>query len=162
MSGLIVYYSYKNHTRMIAEKISEITGFDLCEIETVDDYTDDYDMLVDETVDNLKSQTKPELQPLDKEISNYDTIVVGSPVWWYTIAPPIRTFLSSNDFTGKTVIPFVTHAGWPRSAIKEANKLAEANGANVKNPIEIQFTTDHDANDLVTSNGDIKSWINSL
>ena len=162
MSGLIVYYSYKNHTRLIAEKISEITGFDLCEIETVDDYTDDYDMLVDETVDNLKSQTKPELQLLDKEISNYDTIVVGSPVWWYTIAPPIRTFLSSNDFTGKTVIPFVTHAGWPRSAIKEASRVAEANGANVENPMEIQFTTDYGADELVTSEDNIKSWINSL
>ncbi|MGN0094405.1 MAG: flavodoxin family protein [Methanobrevibacter sp.] len=162
MSGLIVYYSYKNHTRLIAEKISEITGFDLCEIRTVDDYTDDYDALVDETVDNLKSQIKPDLQPLNKDISNYDTIVVGSPVWWYTIAPPIRTFLSSNNFTGKTVIPFVTHAGWPRSAIKEASDLAESNGANVENSIEIQFTTDHDANDLVTSDNDIKSWINSL
>ena len=46
-----------------------------------------------------------------KNISSYDMIFVGSPCWWATMAPPVATFLSSYDFTGKTIVPFMTHEG---------------------------------------------------
>ena len=56
------------------------------------------------------STFKPEL--IDNgNISDYDTIYIGTPVWWYTFATPIRTFLAENDFTGKTIMPFCTHGG---------------------------------------------------
>ena len=47
----------------------------------------------------------------EKEFGKYDVIFVGTPNWWSTMAPPVLTFLSSCDFSGKTVIPFVTHGG---------------------------------------------------
>ena len=46
-----------------------------------------------------------------KEFDKYDVIFVGTPNWWSTMAPPVLTFLSSYDFSGKTIIPFVTHGG---------------------------------------------------
>ena len=43
--------------------------------------------------------------------ADYDVIVLGTPVWWYTFAPAVKTFLESNDFSQKTIFPFATNGG---------------------------------------------------
>ena len=52
---------------------------------------------------------EPEIKPLDINIADYDVIAVGTPTWWYTMAPAVKTFLHQQDFTGKTVVPFMTN-----------------------------------------------------
>jgi flavodoxin len=52
-------------------------------------------------------------------VEAYDTIFVGSPNWWDTIAPPVATFLSENDLSGKTIVPFCTHGGGGLGSISE-------------------------------------------
>jgi len=54
---------------------------------------------------------KPALSSKVKDFGSYDTIFVGSPVWWGTLPPPVSSFLSEYDFSGKTIIPFRTHLG---------------------------------------------------
>ena len=54
-----------------------------------------------------------EIKSVDKNIADYDVIAMETPTWWYTMAPVVRTFLHTQDFSGKTVIPFMTNGGWP-------------------------------------------------
>ena len=107
---LIAYYSYSGNTKAIAEKIKEITGGDLFEIKTNHEYPKNYTDIINQAKLEKEQNFKPELTE-KADISDYNTIFIGSPVWWYTFASPIRTFLSENDFSGKTIKPFCTHGG---------------------------------------------------
>lgn len=53
----------------------------------------------------------PQINPISVNLADYDVIAIGTPTWWYTMAPAVLTFLTTNDFTGKTVIPFMTNGG---------------------------------------------------
>lgn len=61
----------------------------------------------------------PELKPLSVSVADYDVIAVGTPTWWYTMAPAVKTFLRGQNFAGKTVVPFMTNGGWPGRVIKD-------------------------------------------
>ena len=159
MKKIVIYYSYGNHTRMIAETIKDALNCDILEIKPKVPYSTDYDKVVNETEDNLESRKTPEIEDINVSLDDYDMVILGTPVWWYTITPPIRTFLKNYDLSGKVVIPFATNAGWLGSTFKEIKELC--NG-NIKNEISIQFTTDHTENKLVTSNKEIKDWINKI
>ena len=87
----------------------------MCEIKPIKPYSDDYDLVVDEYQNNERAQETPEIEKLEIDLNEYDEIIVGSPVWWYTITPPIRTFLKENDLSGKIIVPFATNAGWPKA-----------------------------------------------
>ena len=65
---------------------------------------------------------KPEIEPLPVSLSDYDTVAVGTPTWWYTMAPSVLSFLTMHDWTGKNVIPFMTNGGWPGHVIKDMKK----------------------------------------
>lgn len=107
---LVAYYSHSGNTRTIAEKIKEITGGDLFEIKTSHEYPKNFTDIVNQAKKEKEAGFMPELTE-NIDISPYDTIFIGSPVWWYTFATPVRTFLSENDFSGKTIKPFCTHGG---------------------------------------------------
>lgn len=78
---------------------------------------------------------KPKLKE-NIDVSKYDVIFVGTPAWWHDMAPAVKTFLSSNNFNGKTVIPFITHGGGGKYAIKE-NIETMAVGAKVLVPFVV-------------------------
>lgn len=107
---LVVYYSYSGNTRIIAEQIQKGTGGDIFEIQPAQSYPKDYQELTDQAK-KKRENYKPALKTKVKNIEKYDVIFVGSPCWWATIAPPVATFLSSYDLSGKTIIPFMTHEG---------------------------------------------------
>jgi Flavodoxins len=108
---LIVYYSYSGNTQVIAKQIQKDTGGDLFEIQTVKAYPKEYKAVVDQARKEVDSNYKPALRTKLQDISKYDVIFVGSPCWWSTIAPPVRTFLSGYNLSGKTIVPFMTHEG---------------------------------------------------
>jgi flavodoxin len=68
-------------------------------------------MTLDRAKNEIRSEVKPPLQSKLEHFEAYDLIIVGSPNWWSTIAPPVATFLSEYDFSGKTIAPFCTHGG---------------------------------------------------
>jgi len=121
--ALIAYYSLSGNTRDIAQKIQKLTGGIIFEIKPLSAYPNNYDEVVNIAQVEKEHNTKPEL--IDNgDISFYDTIFIGTPVWWYTFASPIRTFLTEHDFTGKTIIPFCTHGGGGESStFKEIEEL---------------------------------------
>lgn len=108
---LVAYYSWGGNTRFAAEKIQQLTGGTLFEIKPADPYPSDYNACVEQAKRECRSGFKPALASKVENFDRYDVIFVGTPNWWSTMAPPVRSFLSSYDFSGKTVIPFVTHGG---------------------------------------------------
>lgn len=157
---LIVYYSYTGHTKMIAEDIQKRLGCDILEIKPVTPYSTNYQTVVDEEQNNESSNKAPEIQEIDKDIEKYSEIIIGTPVWWYTIAPVIRTFLKENDLSEKIIKPFATNAGWLGQTFKEINRLCP--NSKVSEGMNIVFTTDYSENKLVTSQSEIDDWIDSL
>jgi flavodoxin len=108
---LIVYYSRTGNTHEIADQIHEMTGGDILELQAVDPYPEDYEEAKKRAMEELKSGIKPALKTNVEKIGVYDLIFVGTPIWWGTMAGPVKTFLSQYDFSGKTIAPFVTHLG---------------------------------------------------
>lgn len=108
---LVVYYTHSGNTEKIARIIAAQTGADLLEIQPVSAYPCEYDAVVAQAKQEISTNFRPELQPYAEIASNYDTIFVGSPNWWSTIAPPIAAYLEQQDFAGKRVAPFCTHGG---------------------------------------------------
>ena len=79
----------------------------------------------------------PQINPISVNLADYDVIAIGTPTWWYTMAPAVLTFLTTNDFTGKTVIPFMTNGGWPGHVIKDMKDKCK--GAAFAHEMQIQF-----------------------
>ena len=107
---LVVYYSHSGNTRKIAELIQLKTDATLHEIQPKDAYPTDYDAVVKQAKKEIQAGLRPELASAI-DAAGYDTVFVGSPNWWSTIAPPVATFLAGCDLSGKTVVPFLTHGG---------------------------------------------------
>lgn len=152
---IVVFFSYTGNTKKIAESIQKKLNCDILEIKPVKPYSTDYQTVVDEEQNNESSKKKPEIQSINKDLSQYDEIIVGSPVWWYTIAPVIRTFLSENDLKGKIIKPFATNAGWLGRTFQEIEKLCP--DSKVEKGMNIVFESYSD--NLVTSPDEIDKWI---
>lgn len=146
---LIAYYSYSGNTRKIAEKIKKLTGGDLFEIKPVKSYPANYNDMINLAKKEKETDYKPELTE-KTDLADYDTIFLGTPVWWYTFASPVRTFLSENDFSGKTIKPYCTHGGGGASnTFTDIQKLCP--DANVKEGLEFIENSAKDA--------ELEAWI---
>ena len=65
-------------------------------------------------------------------LEQYDVIAAGTPTWWYTMAPAVRTFLHSQNWNGKTVIPFMTNGGWPGHVIRDMKAACAATACEMQ------------------------------
>ena len=127
---LTAFYSHSGITKKAAEHINTIVGGEIYEIKEQDPYPRNYNAVVEQAKQEIAKCYQPCLKGSLPNISEYDVIFVGSPNWWSTIAPPLSTFLSSADFTGKTIIPFITHGGGGLNrTVNDIKKLSQ--GANV-------------------------------
>ena len=109
---LVVYFSGSGHTRDLAEEIANKTGADIFEITPAEPYTDDD---LNWNVDNSRVNREHEDESLQNveltttevpDWDSYDTVFFGYPIWWGNAAWPVNGFVTANDFSGKTVIPF--------------------------------------------------------
>ncbi|MBU5627591.1 NAD(P)H-dependent oxidoreductase [Oscillibacter sp. MSJ-2] len=157
---LIVCYSWSNgNTERIAKELRAATGADLIKLETLIPYPEDYQTTVDQGQEEVERGYQPKLKPLDVEVSGYDVIAVGTPTWWYTMAPAVLTFLSSQDWTGKTVISFMTNGEWPGHVIRDMERLCK--GAQVRHPLEVRFDSsggDH----METPEKPVQDWAEAV
>lgn len=129
---LVVYYSAIGTTEKVANYIATATDADLFELEPVNPYssddlnwTDDNSRVVYEH-DNPNARVVELVSATVDNWDSYDTIFIGFPIWWHIAAWPVDGFVTANDFTGKTVIPFCTSSS---SDLGESGELlAEAAG----------------------------------
>ncbi len=109
---LIVYLSRTNNTETVAKIIQKQVGGDLVELELVNPYPENYQAIVQQVDKENEDGFLPELKTKINDLENYDTVFLGFPTWDMQMPPPMKSFLSNNDLSGKTVIPFNTNAGY--------------------------------------------------
>lgn len=111
MKTLIAYFSYTGHTRGIAERMKAFTGGVLFELRPAVPYSDDYDTTEAQGRKETRGGYHPPLAGESVDLKGFDTILLGTPNWFNTVAPPVATFLADNELAGKTIIPFCTNGG---------------------------------------------------
>ena len=123
---LVVYYSATNNTEAVAGYIADATGADLFELVPVEPYTSDdldwtnRDSRVSREHDDESLRVVELTNAVPDNWDEYDTVFIGYPIWWGIAAWPVDGFVSANDFTGKTVIPFCTSSS---SGLGESGEL---------------------------------------
>lgn len=109
--ALIVYYSYSNATRHLAEDIAIITDGDIRELIPEKPYSFTCNGATKEVRNEVERGYCPKLLSGNEPVTHYEYIFIGTPNWFKSFAPPILSFLRSVDLDGKTIIPFCTHGG---------------------------------------------------
>lgn len=105
---LVLYYSLTGNTKMVAEEFANRLGADIEEIICVNPYDTNFQACIQRCLQEREAGTITEIVPVKADLSKYETIFIGYPVWFGTYAPPIATFLANNDLSGKTIVPFCT------------------------------------------------------
>lgn len=112
---LVTYFSASGVTKGVAEKIATAIGGDLFEIEPEVKYTaDDLNWNNKQSRSSIEMADKTSRPAVKNKVSNldeYDTVIIGFPVWWYTAPSIVNTFIEENDFAGKNAYVFVTSGG---------------------------------------------------
>ena len=112
---LVLYFSASGTTRKIAEMIAEVGDFSLYEITPKELYTsDDLNWMNKKSRSSVEMSNKkirPEITDTDAHIKEYDTIILGFPIWWYVAPTIVNTFLEKYDFSGKKIVLFATSGG---------------------------------------------------
>lgn len=156
MKAIVIYYSYSGNTKKIAELIAKQIKVDIARIETVDAYNGSYQSVINQGKKEVESGYMPKIKPLSVDLTNYDTIILGSPVWWYTFAPAMRTFLNENNLDGKTIYPFATNAGWLGHTLNDFKAICK--NSTIKQGLNLEF----DGKLLITPQKVLSNWIENI
>lgn len=103
---LIAYFSWSGHTKEMAEYIAKQTDGDLFEIEASQPYPEDYSETGEIAKKERDENARPKIKNLPASLKQYDTILIGYPIWWHTAPMIIGTFLENYDFSGVNIYPF--------------------------------------------------------
>lgn len=170
---LVAYFSATGNTRAVATSIADITGADSYEIEPSRPYAadpyEDSQLIQDEAYNDMR----PEVANLPSPdiIAAYDTIYVGSPLWWRQPAMVVCTFLESYDLAGKVIVPFITYGG--RTYLNEGmQKLFKCTPNSVHVPSELpedldpdnipEPQNDDDGIDVPNNPSQVESWLERM
>ena len=152
---LVAYFSASGTTKKVAENLAKASGGDLFEIQPTQKYTDEDLNWMNKnsrsTVEMADRNCRPEIKN-KTDISKYDYIFVGFPVWWYREPSIIDTFMESYDFVGKTIIPFATSGG---SNLGEAPNNMQNLAPKAKVLLGKRFSTNVSENELI-------DWLKSI
>lgn len=113
--NLVLYFSASGITRTVAKNLAEITGYDICEIKPKVPYKPEDLNWMDKTsrssVEMSDKSSRPEVEDSRVNISDYDKIFLGFPIWWYVAPTCVNSFLEKYDFSDKKIILFATSGG---------------------------------------------------
>ena len=156
--------------------MQSVADGDLVRLDTAVPYSGSYNDVVDQGQHEVNAGFEPELKPLPVNVADYDVIAVGTPTWWYTMAPltagyilllmaglwmapAVKTFLHGQNFAGKTVVPFMTNGGWPGRVIKDMK--AACPGADFACDMQVKFDS-NGGDHLETPESKINAWAQSV
>lgn len=112
---LIAYFSCTGNTKAVAEKIASLTGGEIYEIVPAEPYTSADINYSDSNCRANREMNDPDARPqigsAEIDFSEYDTVIIGYPIWWGTMPKIINTFLDKYDLSGKNILPFCTSGG---------------------------------------------------
>ena len=155
---LVVYFSAQGHTKEVAQRIANNLGADIFELVPANEYTsDDLDWTDSNSrvTQEYEDESLRNIELVSSTVDNweeYDTVLIGYPIWWGIAAWPVDTFVKANDFNGKTVIPFCTSSS---SGLGQSGELLaeEANGGDWLEGHRFRSNP---------SDSDINNWTDSL
>ena len=136
MKTLVTYFSASGVTKKAAQNLAKAAGADVFEIEPKVPYTKAdlnwQDKKSRSSVEMQDKSSRPEIAKKLSNMSDYDVVFVGFPIWWYVAPTIINTFLESYDFSGKTIILFATSGGSGFGKTVENLKGSVSNTATIK------------------------------
>lgn len=147
--------SVQGTTQYVAQVIQEKTGADIFRIERQADYPLEYDAVTAQAKEEKENNVHPPIKDTIGDLSSYDTIFLGYPIWWYDAPMPVYSFLDQYDLSGKQVYIFVTHGGSGLSGTVSRIQTAEP-GASVDQRGFAIYRTD------VASDSPIQAWLGNL
>ncbi|MFC3881143.1 flavodoxin family protein [Algoriphagus namhaensis] len=165
---LIVYLTRTKNTKAVAEMIKAEVGGDLVELELIDPYPENYQAIVAQVSKENDTGFLPPLKTEIEDLASYDIVFIGFPTWGMQLPPPMKSFLSSSDLSGKTIIPFNTNAGYGVGSsfdkVKElCPKSTILKGFSIKGGIErdgILFVMEGEKERQAQE--EVKKWLNDL
>jgi len=140
----------------LAAWIQEEVGGDLHSITVEEPYSSDYDECLDRAADEKAENARPVLTSHVDHMEDYDTVFLGFPNWWYTLPMPVLTFVEEYDWSGKTVVPFVTHGTAGLSSTVQDLTAALPDDVTVLEPIGVYRP------DVDTAQSAIQTWLAGL
>lgn len=144
------------NTQWVADRIQEETGGVEIRIETVQKYPGKHAALVDQGAAEKKNNSRPKLGTKIHNITDFDVIFIGYPIWWADLPMPLYTFLTENDFSGKTIIPFSTHGGSGFADTIQTIASLVPNAKIVRNGLTVS------RNSVKNSSDEIADWVRSM
>ena len=164
MKSIIIYFSRadenyavgyitKGNTEVVAEYIKELTNADIFKVEPLNPYSKEYNVCIKEAKERTKTHNAP-LKGQLPNLSDYELIYVGTPVYWEGMPEEMFTALKNLDYKNKIIKPFVTHEGSGLSSIP--NQLKElCPNATIKEGLAIQGSKVYESKNIV------EKWLNS-
>ena len=138
----------KGNSERIAEFIQKYTGADMFEVRTIKDYPEDFKECTEVAREELHRNARPRLEEYLDGLSGYDWIFVVGPCWWGTFPMAVYTQLEQLDFTGKKVLPIMTHEGSGMgSADRDLKRICS--GARIIKGLAIQGSRAADAEQTI-------------
>lgn len=173
MKSLIIYFSHtgenymndgirnidKGNTKKVAEYIKDKLNCDILELTPQIPFSNDYDEVVNEYQNNKIDNKIVLINDINLDLSKYDEIILGTPVWWYTICPVVVTFLKQYDLSNKKVYLYATNAGWLGHTFNDFNKLYK--NCNEDKCMNIVFSSEN-INEIKTSYEEIDNWLKEI
>jgi flavodoxin len=151
--SIVVYFSCTGNTKAVAEEIAAQTGSDLHEIVPEEPYTEE-DLNYND--DNCRAnaemndpESRPAISNTIENLSDYDTIYIGYPIWWGSLPRIMNTFFDTYDFSGKTIVPFCTSGSSSISQSVSVIREAEPE-AQVKEGLQVSSSGADDSSDEVS------------
>ena len=144
------------NTEFIATEIQKNIGGDLFAIETEQEYPGTHDKLLQFAYNEKSDNARPKLATHIDNLNDYDYIFVGYPNWNADLPMPLYSFFEEYDFSGKTIIPFVTHGGSSFSSTIQTIQRMEPDATVVKDGLSVS------RNNVANSQADVKKWTDML
>ena len=140
-------YIDKGNTEITAEYIGDLTGADLFKVQPLKPYPKEYMKCIEEAKVRMREHNAPIKEPIP-DISSYDVIYIGSPIYWGGMPEELFTALKGINFEGKIIRPFTTHEGSGLSGVPDQLKEI-CEGANVKDGLAIEGSQVNNAKNMV-------------
>lgn len=144
------------NNQYLASLIQQETGGDLFAIKTVQDYPTTHEPLLEFAYNEKMEDARPELATHIDNLSQYDVIFLGYPNWNADLPMPLYTFLEEYDFSGKTIIPFVSHGGSGFSKTIQTIEQLQPNATVSKDGLSVS------RNSVAEANEQVVNWVQKL
>jgi flavodoxin len=153
---LIVYFSNSGNTRKLANYIHKKVGGYIIEIQMINPYLTDCKSFEEQVLKEQDEEYRPDIQTKVDDIGSYDVILIGSPIWWFEIAPPVKIFLEKINLFEKKIALFTTHEWFFWTWKSDDNIIELCPQSTILKSITIEN------HKVESSEKEVSDWLNEL